>query len=610
MNNQIFILHVGLFFLFSISTLTTKGNNLDSLYQAAKLTYLNDVDKALELTQQVIDGARYSKDSIKLWQGLRQKGRILQKTGDFTIATSNFQAALVIVKAIKDNCGIGQIQTSLSYLYMQKRTFGDGLMFADSAIDIFKKDCPNDLALGKALINKGSILLELENYQEAKKSYQMAKSLVINQDILTLINENLAIVYYYEDNYEKAKNIYLDNYKIYEQLKDISSLAQVSNSLGAAFYELNNFEKARDYFKRSVSFSKQINNNLFLTHALINLGYLEMELGHVKAAENYRLKVDEIIVKSGGLEEKLRLAEQSVEIYDYKEMYEAKSDAQEQVLLYTDSLHKIANQELIAEKLAALNIAEAEARNITQKFYIATLAAILFLSCSIFFYLNNKSKEEKRKLRAKIKEEEALTREKILDTSFQIKQEIHKKLHDRVSNPLSTAAIYIESFSDNPSKIEDLTIASKIVEEAYDISRSIAHELLPYKIDWVDRINLVLGALERSKGILSKIKFNRKGINRTTFSPEKGEKVAAIIGNLLVNVEKHAEAKQVQVNIEKQTNSIQIIIEDDGIGFDANQQTGIGLLSIRSNIKALDGTLNLASIKGSGTKAIILIPIA
>jgi len=610
MNYQIYIFNVCLIFLFSIITLSATENNLDSLYQQVKLIYLNDVDKALELTQHLIDGARQKQDSVKLWQGLRQKGIILQTTGDFTTATNNFQAALVISNAIKDNCGIGQVQTSLSYLCLQKGALGDGLLYADSAIAIFKKDYPDELLLGKSLINKGNVLVKLENYQDAKKVYQIAKSHTSNPDDLTIINENLAAVYYEVGDYQRARDIYFDNYKIYQELKDIKSLAQVSNSLGVIFYMLEHVEKAKDYFKRSVSFSKQVNSDLLLIDALINLGALEVEFGSIEKAKDYQIKVDEIIAESGGIDEKLRLARQSVDIYDYLEMYEAKSAAQEKVLLYTDSSNTIANQDLIAEKLAALNMAEAEAKNLTQKFYIAALAAILFLLSLVLYFLNNKAKEEKRELLTKIKEEEALTREKILDTSFQIKQEIHKKLHDRVSNPLSTASIYIESFADDNSKVEDLAIASKIVDEAYDISRGIAHELLPYKIDWVDRINLVLGAIKRSKGIISKIKFNRKGISRTTFSPEKGEKVAAIIGNLLVNVEKHAEAKQVKVNIEKQTNNIQIIIEDDGIGFDTNQQTGIGLLSIRSNVKALKGTLNLDSTKGKGTRAAILIPIA
>ncbi len=621
MNHQISIFYGCLIFLFSITTLSAAENNLDSLYQKAKRAYLIDVDKALGLTQQVIDGARQQKDSIKLWEGLRLKGIILQTTGDFTTATINLQAALAISNIIKDNCGIGQVQTSLSYLHSHKGAFGDGLMYADSAIITFEQNCPNQKLLSKALNSKGGILVAVENYREAKRIYQLAKSLTTNQADLTTINENLALVYYEENDYQRAKDIYFDNYKIYEELKDIKSLAQVSNSLGAVFYELKDLQQAKEYFKQSISFSKQVNSKLLLIDALSNLGYLEIELDNIAAAEDYRVRVNEIIEQSGGMEEKLRLAEQSVAVYDYLAMYEAKSQAQEKVLLFSDSLNLIANQDLLQEKLALLKMAEVEAARLTQKFYTASLAAVLFLSILVFFFFNNKSKEEKRLLLeknsaekreflAKIKEEEALTREKILDTSFRIKQEIHKKLHDRVSNPLSTASIYIESFADDNTKLEDLNIATKIVDEAYDISRSIAHELLPYKIDWVDRISLVLGALERSKGILPKINFTRKSINQRTFTPEKGEKVAAIIGNLLVNVEKHALAKRVEVSIEKQAEGVHILVEDDGIGFDVNQQTGIGLLSIRSNIKELNGTLELTSIKGKGTKAAILIPIA
>lgn len=609
MNDQMSFFKVCLIIFCSITTLSATENNLDSLYQEAKLAYSTDIDKALGLIQQVIDGARQKKDSVLLWQGLDRKGTILQATGDFEAVAANFQAALTISHLIEDNCGIGQVQISLSYFCLHQGAFGDGLMYADSAIAIFDKVCPNKTLSGKALNSKGSILVELENYQEATRSYQLAKTLTTDPIDLTVINENLAIVYYYENKFLQAQEIYLTNYELYQRSKDINSLAQVSNSLGALFYEMKDIEQAKNYFKRSVSFSKQVNNDLLLVDALINLGYLEMEFGNITDADNYRIKVNDIIEQSGGLEERLQLAEQSVEVYDYLEMYEDKSNAQEKVLLYSDSLNLVANQELLAEKLAELNIAEEKAKILTQKLYTASLAAILFLLSLVFYFLNNQSKEEKRTLLAKIKEEEALTRKKILDTSFQIKQEIHRKLHDRVSNPLSTASIYIDTFSDDNSRVEDLSTASKIVEETYDISRSIAYELLPYKIDWVDRINLILGGIERTKGIHAKINFNKKNINKHTFSQEKGEKVAAIIGNLLVNVEKHAAANQVLVHIEKKEKDIQIIIEDDGVGFDTNQQTGIGLISITSNIKDLNGQLTLTSVKGQGTKAEVLIPI-
>ena len=57
----------------------------------------------------------------------------------------------------------------------------------------------------------------------------------------------------------------------------------------------------------------------------------------------------------------------------------------------SDSLNVIANQDLLQEKLAELKMAEAEAKNLTQKFYIASLAAVLFLLTLVIFFLYNRS---------------------------------------------------------------------------------------------------------------------------------------------------------------------------------------------------------------------------
>ncbi len=76
------------------------------------------------------------------------------------------------------------------------------------------------------------------------------------------------------------------------------------------------------------------------------------------------------------------------------------------------------------------------------------------------------------------------------------------------------------------------------------------------------------------------------------------------------NVEKHAQANNVNVVIEFRKDIMSVIIEDDGIGFDAAENVGsesFGLVGMRERIKLLNGELVIKSQAGAGTKIMIKI---
>ncbi|MGA2916853.1 MAG: response regulator [Sedimentisphaerales bacterium] len=84
------------------------------------------------------------------------------------------------------------------------------------------------------------------------------------------------------------------------------------------------------------------------------------------------------------------------------------------------------------------------------------------------------------------------------------------------------------------------------------------------------------------------------------------------IRELLINIAKHAEAKTVQITLSKDRNSIKIIVEDDGKGFDSKPgdlTKGFGLFSVHERLAHIGGTLDIQSETGKGTKAILLVPL-
>jgi signal transduction histidine kinase len=89
-----------------------------------------------------------------------------------------------------------------------------------------------------------------------------------------------------------------------------------------------------------------------------------------------------------------------------------------------------------------------------------------------------------------------------------------------------------------------------------------------------------------------------------------------ILQETLKNVEKHARARNVTVHLTKPGDIVQLIIHDDGIGFDPDQHPvrpkgtgGFGLLGMRERAAYVGGILKVKSIRRSGTEIEIRIPL-
>ena len=85
---------------------------------------------------------------------------------------------------------------------------------------------------------------------------------------------------------------------------------------------------------------------------------------------------------------------------------------------------------------------------------------------------------------------------------------------------------------------------------------------------------------------------------------------------LLVNVTKHANASKVLVQTRWGAKKIQLLVEDDGIGFTngtfeqkIKEFSGMGLFSIRERLKTMGGKFDIVSVQGKGTTVSILVPI-
>ena len=91
--------------------------------------------------------------------------------------------------------------------------------------------------------------------------------------------------------------------------------------------------------------------------------------------------------------------------------------------------------------------------------------------------------------------------------------------------------------------------------------------------------------------------------------PEVDATIYFVCAETLANAARHARASQIRLRVGVHDEAITAVVEDDGIG-GADLDGGTGLRGLRDRVEALDGTLDLASEPGMGTRLAVTIPVS
>jgi len=104
------------------------------------------------------------------------------------------------------------------------------------------------------------------------------------------------------------------------------------------------------------------------------------------------------------------------------------------------------------------------------------------------------------------------------------------------------------------------------------------------------------------------------GLSEDALAPAAKVQLLRIIQEALANVRKHALAARARVVLSPQVDQWQVMIEDDGQGFDATQtsdrdEAGFGLRIMRERAEEVGGSLQVHSTPGQGTQVIVQLPL-
>ncbi|MOA28905.1 Oxygen sensor histidine kinase NreB [compost metagenome] len=98
------------------------------------------------------------------------------------------------------------------------------------------------------------------------------------------------------------------------------------------------------------------------------------------------------------------------------------------------------------------------------------------------------------------------------------------------------------------------------------------------------------------------------------YSNEIETVVYRICQEAILNGLKYANTDEIQVRLFEEEGELQLIVQDDGAGFQTNLRepkgTGLGLFGMRERSELVHGELNIASEVGKGTTIHLRIPLS
>jgi signal transduction histidine kinase len=204
--------------------------------------------------------------------------------------------------------------------------------------------------------------------------------------------------------------------------------------------------------------------------------------------------------------------------------------------------------------------------------------------------------------------------------ALQERQRIAAEMHDGLAQTISTLALRNDQASQMVEEgrlntaLDELAAIQGIISVAGgDLRRSIAS----LRQDPQPRCSLqdALAGLTQNNlnGYSSQFSFHSTIAAPLHLPPSQFDQIVSLVQEALLNAQKHAAAKRISIQLAELETGYQVVIQDDGCGFDVASvadQSGnhFGLSIMRARAEHLGGELVIKSAPGSGTRILLSWP--
>ncbi|CAH7352980.1 Sensor histidine kinase [Vibrio chagasii] len=195
------------------------------------------------------------------------------------------------------------------------------------------------------------------------------------------------------------------------------------------------------------------------------------------------------------------------------------------------------------------------------------------------------------------------------------KKHLARELHDGINQLLVSSRCHLELLGNKLQSEElkaHLNKSQHSLMRAIEEVRHISHQLRPSSLDDI-------GLEAALSSLLLDFKAHSGIEVETLFATQPGKlkseaatTLYRVVQESLTNIEKHAQATKVTVIAQQIGNVLQLLIQDNGVGFNtykAMEKRGIGLRNMRERVEFIGGDFELMSEIGFGTEITVLLTL-
>jgi len=215
-----------------------------------------------------------------------------------------------------------------------------------------------------------------------------------------------------------------------------------------------------------------------------------------------------------------------------------------------------------------------------------------------------------------IKRMEEKVIQSVIEAEDRERKRIALELHDGLGQYLVAANMNFQSVEDEVAKLPEkrekqFAKGLSHLKKALSETRSIAYDLMPKAItDYglIVALKNLIQDLRESTDIIFSFDYNCENLqlgNRAEVN------IYRILQETISNAVQHSGCSHISVSIEKTNDTLRLSVEDDGKGVELDSELetqGMGLRSIKTRVKSLNGSLNIESEPEKGMETVISIP--
>ncbi|MEO1262398.1 MAG: sensor histidine kinase [Bacteroidota bacterium] len=598
-----------------------------------KLRY-SDVDSATLFMRQAVDIAEKVGHPQWLFNAYVRLGAFIHWRGDYKNAKTWKTKALDIAKKHLDEKSRGWAYSELATSFRRLGQLDSAFYHYTNAETEFA-NINDDFAIAKVHTALGRMYLEKLDVEIAEQYLQKAWKVIEKSDSRVDIGYTIYIManlYFTAENYEQF-GVFAQKWKEFNQQSKHKSPESIDKlHVGTFTLFFQDDLRAVEKLNGAIEFQKNNGNTFMTAMLLMDLGILHYGQNRYAPALNAFYESEKYIIDTNDEVNQLHLYRY---IYDTNKKLENIPTAFKYLEKYHSVYEKIQNEKMLKNlsdlevkyetekvaqenKMQALEIKQKTTQNnllIASSILLALLALTIFVNYRSRIRTNQKlaaqeSEIQRQRIQQLEQEKKVLSLNSMIEGQEQERMRIANDLHDGLGGLLTSVKSHFNSLNGGIEKNTLFEKTNYLIDEACVEVRRISHNMMPRA--------LTLSGLEGALEDLAE-NINRQGIKcdleimgLKELPHTQSVMVYRLVQELTNNILKHAEAKNILLQLLQNSEHLTIIVEDDGKGFnveEALQKKGLGLTSVQSRVEFLKGEIDWDSVIGEGTTVNIHVPV-